>query len=240
MVKSTLQKFYGLVDATNKEELEAALLAFNTTEKTDKNDAALEVAEKTAQVNLGEATLDNGDSIYFPGDNLSEGSTVFTDEAQTEMATAGDYVIDNGDVVSVSEEGIVTSIVTPDGDTEEEIDNQDTDVTDEVKNESVEELLEAIQPIFSEIDARLTALEGANTELSKANVTLNKENESLKKDLSASEVKNEKLAKASAAKHFTSNENENNTRNAFSGNLTGYQKAKQSGRFTEKIIHKNN
>ena len=229
MVKETIKNFYGLADVTIKEELQAALDALDNTEKVE------EVS--TAKVELGEATLDTGDAIYFPGDNLTEGSVIYTDEAQEELHPAGDVVIDNGDVVSIGEEGIVTGIVTPDGDEEEEIDNQEEETEELQTPETVEEVLTALQPVFDDLYARLDALEGGNAELSKENVELKKTNESIKEDLATSEGKLEKLSKASAAKPFT-DENKTVINRGFSKATTAYDRALQSGNFT--TSNKNN
>ena len=227
MVKETIKNFYGLVDASSEADLQAALTALSAKEveevSTDK--VELEEVEAPVEVKLGQATLDDGNSIYFPGDDLSEGSVIYTDEALETIHPAGDVTIDNGDVVSIGEEGIVTGIVTPDGDTEEEIEQTDeTEVATETTG-MVEEVLTALAPAFEDIDTRLTALEGGNAQLSK-------ENEALTTDLSAANEKLEKLAKASAAEPFTS-ENEQ-SKSAFNNNLSGYEKLKQSGNFSTK------
>ena len=226
MVKETIKNFYGLVDASSEADLQAALTALSAKEveevSTDK--VELEEVEAPVEVKLGQATLDDGNSIYFPGDDLSEGSVIYTDEALETIHPAGDVTIDNGDVVSIGEEGIVTGIVTPDGDTEEEIEQEDVPAED-LQTPVVEEVLTALQPVFDDIYAQIEALRGDSTELSKAN-------EALTTDLSAANEKLEKLGKLSAAEPFTS-ENEQ-SKSAFNNSLSGYEKLKQSGNFSTK------
>ena len=225
MVKETLKQMFKLVDTSNKEELEAALLALST--DNIEAEATEEVAEA---LTFGEATLEDGETkIYFPGDDLTEGSTIYTDEDQTTTATAGEYVIDNGDVVSVNEDGVVTGIVATGGDEDAPVDEVEEDLQEDEEKvvSQVEEIFEALAPVFNEINSRLDALEGNNAELSKENIELKKTNEELS-------TKVEKLGKASSGKPFTEEKDNDSTQHAFSKHMSGYQKALKSGEYSSK------
>ena len=225
MVKDLMKRQFSLIDPSNKEEVEAALVALNTVEEVPTEKVELDETTPT-EVKLGEATLDDGTRIFFPGDNLSEGSVVYTDDTQETIHPAGDVTIDNGDVVRIGDEGIVTEIVTPDGDTEEEIDNTDEELQ---TPETVEEVLTALQPVFDDIYAQIEALRTGNDELSKVN-------ETLKADILASNEKLEKLGKSSAAEPFTAEKEVQ--KSAFLKNQSGYQRALQSGDYSPQLKNK--
>ena len=228
MVKDLMKRQFSLIDPSNKEEVEAALVALNTVEEVPTEKVELEETKPT-EVKLGEATLDDGTRIFFPGDDLSEGSVVYTDDTQETIHPAGDVTIDNGDVVTIGEEGIVSTITTPDGDTEEEIDNTDEAVEDLQTPETVEEVLTALQPVFDDIYDQIEALRTGND-------TLTESNETLKTALAASNEKLDKLGKSSAAEPFTA-ENETE-KSAFMKNQSGYQRALQSGDYSPKLKNK--
>ena len=212
MVKNTIKQYYGLVDSTSKEELQAALLALEST------DTVVEEVKET----FGDATLADGESkIYFPGDELTIGASIFIDEAMETIAEAGEYTLENGDILIVDEAGLVLEI-TPAGEEapEEAPEEQDatpasiketttteTTFNEEVETEEVgmvEQVFEALQPLFDTLNSRLEALENVS-----------KENEDLKEELSKTEAKVEKLAKSPAAAPYTGKGSKNSTPNRF-------------------------
>ena len=154
------------------------------------------VAEVTEEVKFGDVTTADGITLYFPGDELTEGSKLYLDEGQEESAPAGSHVLENGDIIETDDEGFVISIESAGGEPSDETE-EDLEETPEIETQGVvEEVLLALEPIFAEIQSQLDALKGDNADLSKVN-------EDLKTELSAANDKAEKLSKLPAAEKFT-------------------------------------
>ena len=215
MIKNALKQHYSLVDSKSREELEKAL-------------AALE-AENVKQ-EYGAALLEDGETmIFFPGDVFVDGSGIFTDAEMTQPAEDGEWVLENGDLIIVSEgigilqpaiadedapeveapvedeelleeapgvaPGTPASVKETTTTTTETNFNAEGEVSEEVTEQAfgVEQVFEALQPLFDKIEERFAALEGSNTELTEE-----------KEELSA---KVEKLSKAPAALPYTEKSN---------------------------------
>jgi len=73
-----------------------------------------QIAEKIFTKNIKNAvtlTLTDGGSIYVDTDTTpAVGDNVFTDVGMTEMVEAGDYLIDDGSLIVVGEDGVITEI----------------------------------------------------------------------------------------------------------------------------------
>lgn len=110
-------------------------------------------------------------TIYFPGEELTDGTAVYSDEALEIALEDGDYELENGDVLSVAG-GIVTAIA-PAGEEVEEAPSEDEEAPVEAQ-ESLEEILAALAPIFENFEERIAALEVTGAELSEENVELKK------------------------------------------------------------------
>ena len=197
-MKNLFAKTLGLVNPDSKEDLEAALEKFNAEVEVANEEVQLGEVEVTDVIEdkqmFGDVTLEDGTVLYFPGEELTEGSKLYTDEDQTESAPAGSHTLDNGDVIELDEEGFVVSIESA-GDPEEEVE-EDLEQEEDTQAQGVEEILAALAPVLEDFEARILALESGNEELSK-------QNESLKEDLSKAEAKAEKLGKLPAAEKFT-------------------------------------
>lgn len=154
----------------------------------------VEVAEvtETDEVKVfGSASLEDGTVIYFPGDELSEGSIVYSDEEQTEAVGASDWTLENGDVVTTGEDGTVTSIEVTDAPEED-----DSEGDEDLGQEGIsEEML----IILAEFNSRLEALEALNQSLSEEKAKLETEKGNLEVELEAKTKDNVKLSKTSAA-----------------------------------------
>ena len=202
MVKDTVKKFYSLVDASSKEELTAALELLNA----EVNE--VEVVEEAKEA-FGDATLADGETkIYFAGDDLTIGTALFADETLETPVGAGEWTLENGDVLLTDEAGLVLDLLPAGGEVEEDQSAQPTSIKETTTTETnfneevveevsevktqVEEIFEALQPLFDQINARFEALEGTS-----------KENEELKEELSKTQAKVEKLAKQPAAELYT-------------------------------------
>lgn len=61
------------------------------------------------EVKASSEKLKDGSALYFEGE-LAKDTVVFSDEAMTTKATAGDYELEDGRVVVVGEEGVVSEI----------------------------------------------------------------------------------------------------------------------------------
>ena len=222
MVKETIKTFYNLVDASNAEDLKAALEAIENTEVKEEvklsEDKVEEVKKEVVAEAFGDATLEDGETkIYFPGDVLEQGSVVYIDESQETAAGAGEWVLENGDSIVTNDEGIVTEISEAGAPAdEEEVEEDLNEESDKVENNQLEEILQAIQPIFDDIYAQLAALGSANEELSKTNDTLEEK-------LSKEQEKVEKLGKQPAAELYTSSK------------TTSSDAAKKSSRLASKL-----
>ena len=216
MIKNAVKQHYGLVDATSKVELEAALASLNAPKA------------ETVEQKHGAALLEDGETmIFFPGDVFVDGSGIFTDAEMTIPAEDGEWVLENGDIIVVSEGiGILQPAIAdeeapegeaPEAPVDEEVlaepgtpgspssvketttTTTETSFNAEAAEEpvekafGVEQVFEALQPIFDEFSARLAALEGTTTETETKNEELSKQVE--------------KLSKAPAAKTYTEKSN---------------------------------
>ena len=77
-------------------------------------DTVKQMAEKLFTKKVKNAitlTLTDGGSIYVDTETTpAVGNIVFTDEGMTEMVVAGDYLIDDGSLIVVGEDGVITEI----------------------------------------------------------------------------------------------------------------------------------
>ena len=199
MFKNAMKNHFGFVDASNEEDLKAALAKFEVVEEVP--------SEETVELKFGDVSLEDGTVLYFPGEELTEGTKLYIDETLEEQAPEGDHTLDNGDVISVDGEGNVTAIQVAGEDGEDEIEEEDlaeepSDVEEPV-NAQVEELLEALQPIFDTIDSRLSALENSKQELANENDALKQELSQVKDSEAKAEEKATKYEKLSKSKTYT-------------------------------------
>lgn len=65
------------------------------------------------EVQNATATLEDGGTIYFAEDSLTNGITIYTDEAMTTVATAGDYRLQDGTTFKVDENGKASDVTAP-------------------------------------------------------------------------------------------------------------------------------
>lgn len=124
------------------------------------------------QINLGSVMLNDGvTSIYFDGDAIAVGTALFTDEAMTTPAPDGDWVLEDGTAIKITN-GAVESM-TPATDQNQPAE----DLTEETLAEPVatataltaEEVSAMIDARFStlieEINALKSSLENSNNEI---------------------------------------------------------------------------
>lgn len=94
----------------NKAEFLAALGGLKTTmQNAFKSLGLKEDGTPEKQTNAKMESLDSGSSIYFAEDAIGDGIVVYSDEAMTTLAAAGDYKLANGDTFSVDAEGKVSN-----------------------------------------------------------------------------------------------------------------------------------
>ena len=234
MVKNTIKQFYGLVDASNEAELNAALESL----KAGSVEAAPESAEEKEE--FGEITDAGGTTYYFegPDDAFGLGTKLYADEELTEEIGSIEFTLENGDLIITDEFGNVAEILGEGEEEEEEASAtpssvKETTTTETVfqeeaveeemqeENQAVEQILEALAPVFSAIEERLMALEGNNEALSK-------ENDELKEELSKEKAEKEKLAAVPAAKPFTAS---SKTKTEFNRKKSIFDRAVESGKF---------
>lgn len=65
------------------------------------------------EVKNATATLEDGNTIYFAEDTLSNGISIFTDENLTTPATAGDYKLQDGTTFKVDDSGKAAEVTAP-------------------------------------------------------------------------------------------------------------------------------
>ena len=204
MIKNVVKKHYGLVDPENRVELEEALAALETVKSEEGTQA---VEEK--QIEHGAALLEDGTTmIFFPGDVFTDGSTVFTDPEGTLPADDGEYVLQNGDIIVVSD-GI--GILTPAVADEEMPEEAPAGAGEEPVAQSAEgsgnptsvkeTTTTTTERSFSEVDAKLffeqiDSLASRVESLEGTKVELEEENAKLKED-------NVKLSEVPASKKYT-------------------------------------
>ncbi len=201
MLREFVKKHYGLVDAPEaSKDMDAASVEEPKVELQD------EKKESFGTVEGADGTIYN-----FPGDSLTEGGGPFL-EGETEGegdAKVGETELANGDTIVTGEDGIVTEIIPADGE-EEEAPEAPAEEEEEMEEEagSVEQILEALTPLFEQIDQRISALETSNQELES-------DKEKLSKELEAEKAKSEKLSKAPAAEKFTAKSNATKAQKSF-------------------------
>lgn len=144
---------------------------------------------------FGEAELADGTIIYFPGDDITAGTTIYADEAQTEVVAAAEWVLPNGDTLVTGEDGVVTDILVADA--PEEVEEEEAATEEVVENAEVN--LEELLQVMAAFDERLAAFEAANAELSKVNEDLSADLDVSKEELSKNKVLVTKLKKVTPA-----------------------------------------
>jgi ATP-dependent protease ClpP protease subunit len=65
------------------------------------------------EVKNATATLEDGGTIYFAEDSLTNGITIYTDEAMTTVASAGDYRLQDGTTFKVDDAGKTSEVTEP-------------------------------------------------------------------------------------------------------------------------------
>lgn len=103
------------------------------------------------EVKNATATLEDGGTIYFAEDTLANGITVYTDEAMTTVAAAGEYKLSDGTTFKVDETGKTSDVSAP-----EDLAAQNAQLQEEVSN--LQNELEAAKKTNKEVVAQLTAL----------------------------------------------------------------------------------
>ena len=103
------------------------------------------------EVKNATATLEDGGTIYFSEDTLSNGITVYSDEAMTTVATAGDYKLQDGSTFKVDENGKVSDLTAP-----ADLEAENARLTEEVSN--LQTQLQAAKSANKEVLNQLTTL----------------------------------------------------------------------------------
>ena len=159
------------------------------------------------RVELEDRKLDNGTVIF--ADEFAEGQPVFivTEDERIPMPV-GDYMMEDGSMLVVEEEGVIASINAAEEVVEDEVEEVEQEVveeemsevkepkkvvestviethfSEEQKSELVEAILSSVNPLIEELQNKVTELEAK----------LSQEVEVVEENLSA-EVKEEKLSK---------------------------------------------
>lgn len=127
-----------------------------------------EKKELEAMALMSEAVLDNGNKIYTPAAEFTEGAEVFTMDADgnTMPLENGDYVTADGTVITVVD-GKISSMVTPEAEQPEtEIEVEVEQSTKQVTKAYVDELVNGIVAKFqSDVEAKDATINQLTKEL---------------------------------------------------------------------------
>lgn len=143
--------------------------------KLNKEDEA-----KETEIKLGSVALADGSVILmFEGDMLEVGGAVWVEGENGERipAPVGEHSLENGQVLIVSEEGVVAEVREAQAEVEEELSEPQPEAVTETAEEAIQKIKSVLIKYKDEIKAELT--EEFKAEFSK----IEKENEELKKEV---------------------------------------------------------
>lgn len=133
-------------------------------------------------INLMKIKTNEGVDLYLDGE-LLEGVTVFVNEEMTELAPEGAHMLEDGQVITLDENGVILSIATetPEIEEEEELSTEEVVLEEEVINEEPFEgkVMLIVQPALdailsqqaellnklAELESKLAEKDGVETEL---------------------------------------------------------------------------
>lgn len=130
------------------------------------------------EVKNATATLEDGGTIYFAEDTLSNGITIYTDEAMTTTATADDYKLQDGTTFKVDENGKASDVTAP-----ANLEAENARLTEEVSNLQTElqaakdanvEVVNQLKDLSNQVKALSEAVPG---DLGKPNPSANSKTE---------------------------------------------------------------
>lgn len=148
-------------------------------------------ADQVEEIELAQAKLDNGTVIE--ADSFEAGQNVFiVTEDEKVPLPIGDYVLEDGKKLVVSEEGIIASIGLEDEEKEEAEEEKKEEMGEDKKDEDMEEEKEA--DLEDVIESVIGALSPAIDEIKEEMARLNDEVEEMKKHYGNEEEKKEEMS----------------------------------------------
>ena len=170
----------------------------------------VELAEETQEVKLAQATLENGTVIE--SEDFSVGSEVFiVTEDQKVALPVGEYQLEDGEMLTVQEEGVIASIGKAEEPAEEEAskeENLEEEEKEEMNYATKQELAE-VKEMIEEIKAMI---DGKDKEEMSTEEPTKEAHEEVKEELSAVEkVKHNPEAKTETKMMFYAQKRATNT-----------------------------